>query len=263
MDPIPALFVYRDDEHDSIGAFYIDYGGRLYSVRNLGNESDYFLQQESCAVCRSSWDLNYQSAHEHEKSNSRSFDGTQPDYDHFVEFVYHFETNEGILKSPLVLRAPKDHSLGRIGFGVYIPAKWFLEQSNNVEGWSYIKASVETRSPDVEIRQSGVRLHYRNTARDLFQSSVHGRGCDLGHYVANCYVRMKKDSPCVLGPFVLCPWNVLGSGGANCLGGTDASTAAVEAEVKAPTGIVAMKTARMEGVVLAESMIGCLLQCLL
>ncbi|KAB1199720.1 hypothetical protein CJ030_MR0G015022 [Morella rubra] len=39
---------------DSIGAFYIDYGGRLYCVRNLGNESDYFLQQESCAVCGSS-----------------------------------------------------------------------------------------------------------------------------------------------------------------------------------------------------------------
>ncbi|KAB1199719.1 hypothetical protein CJ030_MR0G015021 [Morella rubra] len=145
--PIRGIEMMSDD---SIGAFYIDYGGRLYCARNLGEESDYFLQTESHMVCGSYWDLDYQSAHEHEKSNSRSFNGTRPDYDQFVEFVYHFETDEGLLKSPLVLRAPKDYSLGPIGFGVYIPAKWFLERSNNLERWSYIKASVETRSPDVE-----------------------------------------------------------------------------------------------------------------
>ncbi|KAB1227305.1 hypothetical protein CJ030_MR1G016837 [Morella rubra] len=215
---------------DSIGAFYIDYGGRLYCVRNLGEESDYFLQTESHPVnsfsssvmCGSSetitefpkffdirgtdscptleihgasddnskW-IGYShflvyEAHEHEKSNSRSSDGIRSDYDQFVEFVYHFETDEGHLKSPLVLRAPKDHSLGPIGFGVYIPAKWFLERSNNLEGWSYIKASVETRSLDVEVKEYGVRLYCRNSASELYYAFNYF-AFDLVHYLDNCY----------------------------------------------------------------------------
>ncbi|KAB1207017.1 putative WRKY transcription factor 52 [Morella rubra] len=116
----------------------------------------------------------------------KEFDGTRPDYDQFVEFVYHFETDEGILKSPLVLRAPKDHSLGPIGFGVYIPAKWFLERSNNLEGWSYIKASVETRSPHVEVKEYGVRLYYRNSASELYYAFNYF-AFDLSNYLANCY----------------------------------------------------------------------------
>ncbi|KAB1227322.1 hypothetical protein CJ030_MR1G000268 [Morella rubra] len=183
--PVRGIEMMSDD---SIGAFYIHYGGRLYCVRNLGDESDYFLQSESHPVssrfsssvmCGSSWSANealkfydirgtdscptleihgasddnskwngysyflaYE-VHEHEKSNSRSSDGIRPDYDQFVEFVYHFETDEGHLKSPLVLRAPKDHSLGPIGFGVYIPAKWFLERSNNLEDGATLKLQLK------------------------------------------------------------------------------------------------------------------------
>ncbi|KAB1227319.1 hypothetical protein CJ030_MR1G000271 [Morella rubra] len=170
--PIRGIEMMSDD---SIGAFYIDYHGRLYCARNLGEESDYFLQTKSRMLCGSSlgpglpeWydirsadscvTINIQEdfnddnskwygysqvfayeAHEHEKSSSRSFDGTQTDYSQFVEFVYQFETDEGLLKPPLVLRAPKDHSLGPQRFGVYIPAKWFLDRSNNLEGWTTLK----------------------------------------------------------------------------------------------------------------------------
>ncbi|KAB1227321.1 hypothetical protein CJ030_MR1G000269 [Morella rubra] len=196
--PVRGIEMMSDD---SIGAFYIHYGGRLYCVRNLGDESDYFLQSESHPVssrfsssvmCGSSWSANEAlkfydiRVHEHEKSNSRSSDGIRPDYDQFVEFVYHFETDEGHLKSPLVLRAPKDHSLGPIGFGVYIPAKWFLERSNNLEGWSYIKASVEIRSWDVEVKEYGVRLYCRNSASELYYAFKYF-AYDLVHYLDNCY----------------------------------------------------------------------------
>ncbi|KAB1227318.1 Protein SUPPRESSOR OF npr1-1, CONSTITUTIVE 1 [Morella rubra] len=190
--PIRGIEMMSDD---SIGAFYIDYHGRLYCARNLGEESDYFLQTKSRMLCGSSlgpglpewYDIRstdscvtikiqedsmmiIASAHEHEKSSSRSFDGTQTDYSQFVEFVYQFETDEGLLKPPLVLRAPKDHSLGPQRFGVYIPAKWFLDRSNNLEGWNYIKASVQTHCPDVEIKECGARLHYSNIGRELYNS---------------------------------------------------------------------------------------------
>ncbi|KAF5454471.1 hypothetical protein F2P56_024131 [Juglans regia] len=93
-----------------------------------------------------------------ENSDPRIFKDSHPDEGQFVEFVYHFETNEGPLKEPLVLRAPEDPSVGPIGFGVYLPAKWFLEQSNNFDGWSYIGASVKTSSSNVKVKECGVLL---------------------------------------------------------------------------------------------------------
>ncbi|KAB1227307.1 hypothetical protein CJ030_MR1G016835 [Morella rubra] len=130
-------------------------------------------------------------AHVDEKLNSRSFDVIRPDYDEFVEFVYRFETDEGLLKPPLVLRAPKDYSLGLLRFEVHILAKWFLEWSNNLEGWSYIKTSIETHSPDVEIIECGVCLHYWNTTRELYSQigPQYQYAIDVVHYLANCYRR--------------------------------------------------------------------------
>ncbi|KAB1219939.1 hypothetical protein CJ030_MR3G022838 [Morella rubra] len=201
--------------NDSIGAFYIDYAGRLYCVRNLGEESDYFLQtKKPCVNIHENSDDNRMwfgyflviayEAHEHEKSNSRSFDGTRSDFDQFVEFVYHFETNEGLLKSPLVLHAPKDYSLGPIGFGVYIPAKWFLELLHNLEGWSYIKASVETRSLDVEVEECWVCLDYRNSSAELYLISNDDRnyGLDLVHYLATCYWGKVSPAACGTSPLL-------------------------------------------------------------
>ncbi|KAB1227308.1 putative WRKY transcription factor 52 [Morella rubra] len=106
--PVRGIEMMSDD---SIGAFYIDYAGRLYCVRNLGEESDYFYRHKvvwyvalfgiglpewcdirstnSCITLKihedsddnSKWFgyfhvVSYE-AHEHEKSNSRSFDGTR------------------------------------------------------------------------------------------------------------------------------------------------------------------------------------------
>ncbi|KAG7969805.1 hypothetical protein I3843_07G050000, partial [Carya illinoinensis] len=68
-----------------------------------------------------------------ENSDPRLFVDSHLDLQ-FVEFVYYFETNEGPLKKPLVLHAPGDPSIGPFMFGVYVPAKWFFEQSNNLDG---------------------------------------------------------------------------------------------------------------------------------
>ncbi|KAB1225749.1 hypothetical protein CJ030_MR1G029268 [Morella rubra] len=128
-------------------------------------------------------------AHEHEKWNSRGFDGPRPDYEEFVKTVYQFETDEGLLKSSLVFRAPKDHSLGPLRFGMYIPTNWFLERLNNLEEWSYIKALVETSCPDIEVKECGVRLYCRNTARELYSHGSQQYALDVVHYLAKCYWR--------------------------------------------------------------------------
>ncbi|KAG2696288.1 hypothetical protein I3760_07G052300 [Carya illinoinensis] len=98
-----------------------------------------------------------------ENSNPRIFKGSHHPDPQFVEFVYHFKTNEGPLKEPLVLRAPRDPSVGPFMFVVYVPAKWFLEQSNNLDGWSYIGASIKTSSSNVKVKKCGARLLYMST----------------------------------------------------------------------------------------------------
>ncbi|KAB1227302.1 hypothetical protein CJ030_MR1G016840 [Morella rubra] len=121
---------------ESIGAFYIDYATdfilletwvkKVYgSCLGFGLPEWYKIRSiDSCITRKINKDPDDNSkwyayshaivyeAHVDEKLNSRSFDGIRPDYDEFVEFVYHFETDEGLLKPPLVLRAPKDYSLG-------------------------------------------------------------------------------------------------------------------------------------------------------
>jgi hypothetical protein len=91
--------------------------------------------------------------HEHHKSNSMIFEGTDPALHHFV---CHFETDKGCLDVPFVLPVPKVTSVGATGFWVYIPAKWFLEQSNKLEGCIYIEALI--LSDIVAVKECGMRL---------------------------------------------------------------------------------------------------------
>ncbi|KAG7969826.1 hypothetical protein I3843_07G051900 [Carya illinoinensis] len=118
-----------------------------------------------------------------ENSNPRIFKGSHPD-PQFVEFVYHFETNEGPIKEPLVLRAPKDPSVGLSGFGVYVPANWFLEQSNNLDGWSYIGASVKTCSSNVKVKECGACLSQQPHSE--FCNIPYSLELEIRHHLSYC-----------------------------------------------------------------------------
>ncbi|XP_041019925.1 disease resistance protein RPV1-like [Juglans microcarpa x Juglans regia] len=129
----------------------------------------------------------YEVDDEIENSDPMIFKGSHPDEGQFVEFLYHFETNEGALKEPLVLRAPKDPSIGPIGFGVYIPAKWFLEQSNNLDGWSYIRASVKTSSSNVKVKECGAHLLYQHPHFEFYNTfSSHSLKLEIRHHLCCC-----------------------------------------------------------------------------
>jgi hypothetical protein len=91
----------------------------------------------------------------HEQKNSNSIEGSDPTLYHFV---FHFETDEGRLDIPIVLPVPNFPSVGATGFWVYIPAKWFLEQSKKLGGWSYIEASILSDSLAVEVKECGIGL---------------------------------------------------------------------------------------------------------
>ncbi|XP_042990472.1 uncharacterized protein LOC122317437 isoform X1 [Carya illinoinensis] len=117
-------------------------------------------------------------------TNPRIFKGSYPDHQ-FVEFVYHFETNEGPLKEPLVLRAPVDPSIGPFGFGVFVPAKWFSEQSNNLDGWSYIGASIKTCSSNVKVKECGVRLICQHPNSESFNTIIpYGLDLEIKHHLS-------------------------------------------------------------------------------
>ncbi|KAG7969819.1 hypothetical protein I3843_07G051400 [Carya illinoinensis] len=116
--------------------------------------------------------------------NPRIFKGSHPDHQ-FVEFVYHFETNEGPLKEPLVLRAPVDPSIGPFGFGVFVPAKWFSEQSNNLDGWSYIGASIKTCSSNVKVKECGARLICQHPNSESFNTIIpYGLDLEIKHHLS-------------------------------------------------------------------------------
>ncbi|KAF5454831.1 hypothetical protein F2P56_024467 [Juglans regia] len=131
----------------------------------------------------------YEVDDEVENSDPRNFQGSHPDEGQFVEFVYHFETNEGPLKEPLVLRAPKDHpSVGLLGFGLYLPVEWFLEQSNNLDRWSYIGASVKTSSSNMKVKECGARLLYQHPHSELYNTFFPhiGSKLEIRHHLCCC-----------------------------------------------------------------------------
>ncbi|KAB1212543.1 TMV resistance protein N [Morella rubra] len=85
----------------------------------------------------------------------------------YQSFACDIETDEGRLGDFLLLQTPDVASVGPIGFWAFIPVEWFLEQSNNWEGWSYIRASIAVDSLDpstdssiVEVKECGARLLY-------------------------------------------------------------------------------------------------------
>jgi hypothetical protein len=86
----------------------------------------------------------------HEQKKSNSIEGLDPTLYHFV---FHFETEEGRLDIPIVLPVPKVTSVGATRFWVYIPAKWFLEQSKKLDGWSYIEALILSDGLAVEVKK--------------------------------------------------------------------------------------------------------------
>jgi len=98
--------------------------------------------------------------------------------------VYHFETNEGRLHIPFVLPVPKFPSVGPNGFWVYIPAKWFLEQSKKLDGWSYIEALILTDSSAVEVKECGMRLVCsQHDASEFYKAlNIIAHGLDLETY---------------------------------------------------------------------------------
>ncbi|XP_042990648.1 disease resistance protein RPV1-like isoform X1 [Carya illinoinensis] len=121
---------------------------------------------------------------EHENSDPRIFESSHSDHQ-FVEFVYHFETNEGHLKEPLVLRACEDPFVGPLGFCVYIPAKWFLKQLNNLNEWSYIGVSVKARSSSVKVKECGACLVYQHPPDSEFYNTIipYGLKLEIRHHL--------------------------------------------------------------------------------
>ncbi|KAG7969822.1 hypothetical protein I3843_07G051700 [Carya illinoinensis] len=122
-----------------------------------------------------------------ESSDPGIFKGSHPDHQ-FVEFIYHFETNEGPLKEPLVLRASKDPFVGPFGFGVYVPAKWFLELSNNLDNWSYIEASVKASSSNVKMKECGAHLICQHPDPEFYNSNFipYGLKLEIRHHLFFC-----------------------------------------------------------------------------
>ncbi|KAG2696270.1 hypothetical protein I3760_07G050700 [Carya illinoinensis] len=119
-----------------------------------------------------------------ENSNPKIFKGSHPD-PQFVEFVYHFETNEGPLKEPLVLRAPGDPSIGPFMFSVFVRAEWFLEQSNNLDGWSYIGASVKASSSNVKVKEIGAGLVCQHPQSEFYNNFIpYGLKSELAHHLS-------------------------------------------------------------------------------
>ncbi|KAB1200976.1 Protein SUPPRESSOR OF npr1-1, CONSTITUTIVE 1 [Morella rubra] len=92
---------------------------------------------------------------------------------------------DGRLGDFLLLQTPDVASVGPIGFWAFIPVEWFLEQSNNWEGWSYIRASIAVDSMDpstdssiVEVKECGARLLYEGDALE-FSNAVRMVGIGL------------------------------------------------------------------------------------
>jgi hypothetical protein len=122
--------------------------------------------------------------HEHGNSNSRTFDGSNPN---FPYFVCQFQANEVDLGEPLVLCAPEVPSVGPSGFWVYIPAEWFWKRaSNSLGGWRNLtKASITTGSLNVEVKECGARVVRQHDASEFYQvlNSISPHGLDLQSYV--------------------------------------------------------------------------------
>jgi hypothetical protein len=118
-----------------------------------------------------------QKVHEHGNSNSRIFDGGNPN---FPCFVCQFQANKVDIEEPLVLFDHRVPSLEPSGFWVYIPALWLWW--NGLDGGSSnIKASITTGSLNVEVKECRARVVYEHDASEFYQvlNSISPNGFDF------------------------------------------------------------------------------------
>jgi hypothetical protein len=93
-----------------------------------------------------------QKVDEHGNSNSRIFDGGDPN---FPSFVCQFQVNEVDFGEPLVLFDHRAPSVEPRGFWVYIPNPWSGELSYR---FFDLEASITTSSLNVEVKECRARL---------------------------------------------------------------------------------------------------------
>ncbi|XP_062170945.1 disease resistance protein RPV1-like [Alnus glutinosa] len=105
-----------------------------------------------------------QKVHEHGNSNSRIFDGGNPN---FPYFVCQFQANEVDLGEPLVLCDHRVPSVKPSGFWVYIPARWFRNRFDG--GWSNLEASITTSSLNVEVKECRARVVHEHDTSKFYQ----------------------------------------------------------------------------------------------
>jgi hypothetical protein len=85
--------------------------------------------------------------------------------------VFHFDTDEGPLKQPLVLHIPKEVTFGRsIGFWLYVPRLWFAKRLNHLDEGSYIGVSIKSGSPSMEVKMCGARLLYKQNVKEFVET---------------------------------------------------------------------------------------------
>jgi hypothetical protein len=122
-----------------------------------------------------------QKVDEHGNSNSRIFDGGNPN---FPYFVCQFQANEVNLEKPLVLFDQRVPSVEPSGFWAYIPATWFTRRATNaLDGeWSNLKASITTGSLNVEVKECGARVVREHDASEFYQflNSISPSGLESG-----------------------------------------------------------------------------------
>jgi hypothetical protein len=130
-----------------------------------------------------------QKVDEHGNSNSRIFDGGNPN---FPYFVCQFQANEVDFEKSIVLFDHRVPSVEPSGFWVYITARWFRERSwkRHLDGrlskrWngqcSYLEASITTSSLNVEVKECRAHVVHEHDASEFDQvlNSISPSGLDL------------------------------------------------------------------------------------
>jgi hypothetical protein len=95
------------------------------------------------------------------------------------QFIFHFDTDEGPLKQPLVQYGPEVHGDGSLGFWLYVPRLWFAKMTDNVDKWSCIKASITFSSPSLAVKMSGARLVLNEQNAQEFVETVKPSDCSI------------------------------------------------------------------------------------
>jgi hypothetical protein len=123
-----------------------------------------------------------QKVDEHGNSNSRIFDGGNPN---FPYFVCQFQANEVDIGEPLVLFDHRVPSVEPSGFWVYIRPRWFSKRRarNHLDGeWCNLVASITTGSClNVEVKKCRARVVHKHDASEFYQvlNSISPSGLDL------------------------------------------------------------------------------------